>query len=79
MKNTRDKINELRSAFSEGREFLKELTAQNNLSSIDHMTNPIFKDQNTCDVANTTQKVETKKKELFTSSGVSHAIMNIRE
>ena len=45
MKNKRDKINELRSAFSEGREFLRELTAQNNPYTIDHMINPIIKDQ----------------------------------
>jgi hypothetical protein len=45
MKNKREKINELRSAFSEGREFLRELTAQNNPYTIDHMINPIIKDQ----------------------------------
>jgi hypothetical protein len=42
MKNKRDKMNELRSAFSEGREFLRELTAQNNSSAIDHMIYPII-------------------------------------
>lgn len=45
MKNKREKINELRSAFSEGREFLRELTAQNNPYTIDHIINPIIKDQ----------------------------------
>ena len=35
LKNSREKMNELRSAFSEGREFLRELTAQNGTSTVD--------------------------------------------
>ncbi len=35
LKNSREKMNELRSAFSEGREFLRELTAQNGTSNIE--------------------------------------------
>ena len=35
LKNSREKMNELRSAFSEGREFLRELTAQNGGSTIE--------------------------------------------
>jgi HKD family nuclease len=69
----------LRSAFSEGREFLRELSAQNNSHIIDHFTEPIIKDQNNSNVDISAQKVETQKKGIFTSSGVSHAIMNIRE
>lgn len=79
MKNKREKINELRSAFSEGREFLRELTAQNNPYTIDHIINPIIKDQTISIEEKPSHQAETKKKEFFTSSGVSHAIMNIRE
>ncbi len=35
LKNSREKMNELRSAFSEGREFLRELTAQNGTSTVE--------------------------------------------
>lgn len=42
MKHSRDKINEMRSAFSEGREFLRELTAQNKSYTIEHMLEPLM-------------------------------------